>query len=53
MNLYILLNSNSANGIRDGSLNPSTMLEYSKIYKLIVKFVIFSIAGVTQLKITK
>ena len=36
-----------------GSLNPSAVLEFSKMYKFIVKFVIFSIAGVTQLKTTK
>ena len=56
MNLYILLNSNTADGFRDpfkGCLNLSAVLEFSKMYKFIVKFVIFSIARVTQLKMTK
>ena len=45
------LNSNTADGFRDplkmGSLNPSAVLEFSKMYKFIVKFVIFFIARVT------
>ena len=62
MNLYILLNYNTADGFKDPSLNPYTMyrplnpyvvLEFNKMYKFIVKFVIFSIARVTQLKMTK
>ena len=33
MNLYILLNSNIADGFKDpkGSLNPSAVLEFSKL----------------------
>ena len=49
MNLYILLNYNTADAFRvRGSLNTSTVIEFSKICKFIVKFVIFFIAGVTS-----
>ena len=54
MNLYILLNSSTAYGFKDlrGSLNPFAVLEFSKMYKFIVKISIFFIVGVTQLKMT-
>jgi hypothetical protein len=43
--VYNLLNSNTANGFRDtlekGSMNPFAVLEFSKLYKFIVKIVIF------------
>ena len=54
--VYNLVNSNTADGFIDpfkGSMNPSAVLEFSKMYKFIVKFVVFSFAEVTQLKLTK